>query len=60
MSLTPKEEAMRIEVRSLIELKPSDPEAMYVYSLALTMFFEQYSKEILDILDLHFKHKMKG
>lgn len=59
MPLTPKEEAMHLEVKALIELKPSDAEAMYIYAAALNMFFDRHAKEILSILDQHLKLKSK-
>ena len=59
MPLTPKEEAMHLEVRALRELKPKDPESMYIYAAALSMFFDRHATEILDILDKHFKDKNK-
>lgn len=62
MALTPKEEAMHLEVKALIELKPTDAEALYIYNAALSMFFETNAKEILGILDKHLaakQHKQK-
>lgn len=59
MPLTPKEQAMHLEVKALIELQPRDEESKYIHGLALTMFFETNAKEILSILDLHFKQKSK-
>ena len=59
MPLTPKEEAMHLEVRALIELAPRNEEEKYIHGLALTMFFETNAKEILSILDQYLKLKSK-
>lgn len=58
--LTDKEQAMHLEVKALLELKPSDPESVYIWAAALNMFFDRHAKEILSILDTHFKQKSKG
>lgn len=59
MKLSPKEEALHLEVKALKELKPTDMESMYIYAAALNMFFDRHTKEILDILDQHLTAKQK-
>lgn len=59
MSISPKEEAMHLEVKALIELKPTDAEAMYIYNAAASMFFERHTREILDIIDKHLSEKAR-
>ena len=59
MSLTPKEEAIHLEVRALKEFKPTDQEAKYIYNKACEEFFDSWSKEILDMLDKHVTNKSK-
>lgn len=61
MSLTPKEEAIHLEVRALKEFKPTnmDQETKYIYTKACEEFFDSWTKEILDILDTYLTHKAK-
>lgn len=60
MALTPKEEAIHLEVRALKEFKPTDQEAKYIYTKACEEFFDSWTKEILDILDTHLTAKQKS
>lgn len=57
MALTPKEEAIHLEVKSLKYFKPTDPEAKYIYNKACEEFFDSWTREILDILDAHLTAK---
>lgn len=59
MALTPKEEAIHLEVRALREFKPTDQEAKYIYTKACEEFFDSWTREILDILDQHLAAKAK-
>lgn len=61
MALTPKEEAIHLEVKALKELRPNlkDQEAKYIYYKACEEFFDSWYKEILDILDSHLSNKQK-
>lgn len=61
MPLTPKEEAIHLEVRALKEFKPTamDQETKYIYNKACEEFFDSWTREILDILDKHFTQKSK-
>ena len=59
MSLTPKEEAIHIEVKALIDFKPSDQESKYIYTKACEEFFDSWTAEILDMLDKHLSNKSK-
>lgn len=62
MSLTPKEEAIHLEVRALREFKPTsmDQEAKYIYSKACEEFFDSWTKEILDMLDKYLTERSKN
>ena len=59
MPLTPKEEAIHLEVKALKEFKPTNPESKYIYTRACEEFFDSWTKEILDILDKHLSEKGK-
>lgn len=59
MSLTPREEAIHLEVKALREFKPTDPEAKYIYTKACEEFFDSWTAEILDMLDQHLTNKSK-
>ena len=63
MALTPKEEAIHLEVKALKAFKPInlhiDQETKYIYNKACEEFFDSWSKEILDILDTYLTHKAK-
>lgn len=61
MSLTPKEEAIHLEVKALKEFKPNnlDQETKYIYHKACEEFFDSWTREILDILDTHLTLKSK-
>jgi hypothetical protein len=61
MSLTPKEEAIHLEVKALKEFKPSnmDQESKYIYNKACEEFFDAWTKDILDMLDEHLTGKAK-
>ena len=59
MKLSPKEEALHLEVKALKELKPADMESMYIYAAALNMFFDRHTKEILDMLDKYLTERSK-
>lgn len=57
--MTPKEEAMHLEVKALKEFKPVDKESMYIYAAALNMFFDRHTNEILNILDEYLAERSK-
>lgn len=57
MPLTPKEEAIHLEVKALIEFKPSDQESKYIYTKACEEFFDSWTREILSMLDQHLTQK---
>ena len=59
MTLSPKEEALHLEVKALKEFKPIDKESMYIYAAALNMFFDRHTVDILNILDQHLQLKSK-
>lgn len=59
MALTPKEEAIHLEVKALLEFKPDNQEAKYIYTRACEEFFDSWSKDILDILDKYLTAKSK-
>lgn len=61
MSLTPKEEAIHLEVKALKEFKPVnlhiDQETKYIYNKACEEFFDSWTSEILDIIDQYLTAK---
>lgn len=63
MSLTPKEEAIHLEVKALKEFKPIklhiDQETRYIYNKACEEFFDSWSTDILDIIDKYLTAKRK-
>lgn len=61
MSLTPKEEAIHLEVKALKEFKPAhiDQEAKYIYNKACEEFFNSWTIEILEMLDRHLTERSK-
>ena len=57
--MTPKEEAMHLEVKALLEFAPRDAEAQRIYNDALEIFFSQHARDILVILDIYFMSQYK-
>lgn len=61
MSLTPQEEAIHLEARALIELRPltKNHETKYIYERACEEFFNSWTKEVLDIVDKYLIERSK-
>lgn len=57
MSLTPKEQAIHLEAKALIEFKHSDQESKYIYNKACEEFFDSWTRDILDIIDQYLTAK---
>ena len=62
MPLTPKEEAIHLEVKALKEFKPThmDQEAKYIYNKACEEFFDSWAREILEMLDTYLIERSKN